>query len=130
MRVLRRFRFLSSFLLLGFLFQLLVATGALSPASEKDAHGHRVQICSVTWFKWVDLGTFASGHDDDTGSPVHANHHCLLCGVMVADLPLNLSVAVPLDKARPVIVATSRKTFLTRIAVLLPSARAPPVQLS
>ncbi|MDE1989094.1 MAG: hypothetical protein KGI82_01385 [Betaproteobacteria bacterium] len=104
------------------LFQAFLVAGALAAFERADIPGSRVQVCSASGLRWVQV---QSG--DSAPQPASASHHCTLCGCLAADLPPALHLLAP-GTATPGAPHTGRAqvAFPKPLAGQRPPTRAPP----
>ncbi|MDE1941988.1 MAG: hypothetical protein KGI47_02430 [Betaproteobacteria bacterium] len=110
-------------LLVTVLFQASLVAGAWAAFDGVDNGTSRVQVCTGSGLRWVQVQG-----GDSVPHPAPACHHCALCGCLAADLPPDLSLPSPAPS-----VSCARQSwqplgaFSKNIPGQRPPTRAPPV---
>ncbi|MDE1980847.1 MAG: DUF2946 family protein [Betaproteobacteria bacterium] len=104
------------------LFQAFLVAGALAAFERADSPGSRVQVCSASGLRWVQVQG-----GDTAPQPASASHHCALCGCLAADLPPEPHLLAP-DTAAPGMQQAWRAqvSFPKPLPGQRPPTRAPP----
>jgi hypothetical protein len=108
------------FLLLSFLFQSFMVTGALGAATYAAAEHQTVQICTTSGIAWIDVSSNSSSHS----SKATPGGHCQFCGAVATAL-----------ESHPVLFQTHSSfdfvvsiPFSTAVVLSPPSFQHPPAQ--